>query len=127
MLRVYFLQQWYALADEALENAIYDSKAMREGTIVDAIIVVAAPSTKNKAKQRDPEMKQTQKGNQWYFGLKAHIGVDAAAAIYRKVSKASAVPTVSNGSPRWRVVNSRPHRWSVRHRAITAGSSVLES
>ncbi|TLF45928.1 IS5 family transposase [Halomonas urmiana] len=131
MLRIYFLQQWYALADEALEDAIYDSQAMRdfvgidlaiesvpdattllrfrhllekhaltqrifeeinahlaeqglfmrEGTIVDATIVAAAPSTKNQAKQRDPEMKQTKKGNQWYFGLKAHIGVDAVTGL----------------------------------------------
>ena len=66
MLRIYFLQQWYALADEALEDAIYDSQAMRDfvgidlaiESIVDATIVAAAPSTKNKDKQRDPEMKQ---------------------------------------------------------------------
>ncbi|SFU87318.1 IS5 family transposase, partial [Halomonas korlensis] len=135
MLRIYFLQQWYALADEALEDAIYDSQAMRdfvgidlavesvpdattllrfrhllekhaltqrifeeinahlaeqglfmrEGTIVDATIVAAAPSTKNQAKQRDPAMKQTKKGNQWYFGLKAHIGVDAVTGLTHSV------------------------------------------
>ncbi|MGM0694589.1 MAG: IS5 family transposase [Pseudomonadota bacterium] len=140
MLRTYFLQQWYALADEALEDAIYDSQAMRdfvgidlaiesvpdattllrfrhllekhaltqrifeeinahlaekglfmrEGTIVDATIVAAAPSTKNKAKQRDPEMKQTRKGNQWYFGLKAHIGVDAVTGLTHSVAATSA-------------------------------------
>ena len=140
MLRIYFLQQWYALADEALEDAIYDSQAMRdfvgidlavesvpdattllrfrhllekhaltqrifeeinaslaekglfmrEGTIVDATIVAAAPSTKNKAKQRDPEMKQTKKGNQWYFGLKAHIGVDAVTGLTHSVAATSA-------------------------------------
>ena len=140
MLRIYFLQQWYALADEALEDAIYDSQAMRdfvgidlaiesvpdattllrfrhllekpaltqrifeeinahlaekglfmrEGTIVDATIVAAAPSTKNKAKQRDPEMKQTRKGNQWYFGLKAHIGVDAVTGLTHSVAATSA-------------------------------------
>ena len=140
MLRIYFLQQWYALADEALEDAIYDSQAMRdfigidlaiesvpdattllrfrhllekhaltqrifeeinahlaeqglfmrEGTIVDATIVAAAPSTKNKAKQRDPEMKQTKKGNQWFFGLKAHIGVDAVTGLTHSVATTSA-------------------------------------
>jgi len=140
MLRIYFLQQWYALADEALEDAIYDSQAMRdfigldlaiesvpdattllrfrhlleqhaltqrifeeinaslaeqglfmrEGTIVDATIVAAAPSTKNQARQRDPEMKQTRKGNQWYFGLKAHIGVDAATGLTHSVTATSA-------------------------------------
>jgi IS5 family transposase len=50
---------------------------MREGTIVDATIIAAPPSVKNKANARDPDMHQTKKGNQWYFGMKAHIGVDA--------------------------------------------------
>lgn len=54
---------------------------MREGTIVDATLIAASPSTKNKAKARDPEMHQTRKGNQWYFGMKAHIGVDAASGL----------------------------------------------
>ena len=126
MLRVYFLQQWYGLADEALEDALYDSQALRsfaridlsaegvpdattllkfrrllethdlckslftainadltaqglllrEGTLVDATLIAAPPSTKNKEKKRDPEMHQTKKGNQWYFGMKAHIGAD---------------------------------------------------
>lgn len=140
ILRIYFLQQWYGLADEALEDAIYDSQAMRdfvgidlsiesvpdattllrfrhllerhsltqrifeeinatlaerglfmrEGTIVDATIIAAAPSTKNKAKQRDPAMKQTRKGNQWYFGMKAHIGVDAATGLTHSLVATSA-------------------------------------
>jgi IS5 family transposase len=131
MLRIYFLQQWYALADEALEDALYDSQAlrnfagielnrdpvpdattvlhfrhwlerhdltrvlfdevgamleergllMRQGTIVDATIIAAAPSTKNQSKTRDPEMHQTKKGNQWHFGMKAHIGVDVASGV----------------------------------------------
>jgi len=131
MLRLYFLQQWYGLADEALEDALYDSQAlrgfagielncdpvpdattvlhfrhwlekheltkslfdevsallaergllMRQGTIVDATIIAAPSSTKNKEKARDPEMHQTKKGNQWYFGMKAHLGVDAASRL----------------------------------------------
>ena len=131
MLRVYFLQQWYALADEALEDTLYDSQAMRafvgsdlvpdattllkfrhlleehaltsrvlsevnahlsekglflrEGTIVDATIIAAAPSTKNKAKARDPEMHQTKKNNAWHFGMKAHIGVDAGSGLVHTV------------------------------------------
>jgi transposase, IS5 family len=130
----------YALANEALEDAIYDSQAMRvfiggdlaiesvpdattllrfrhllekhaltqrifeeinahlaekglfmrEGSIVDATIVAAAPSTKNKAKQRDPEMKQTRKGKQYYFGMKAHIGVDAVTGLTHSVAATSA-------------------------------------
>jgi IS5 family transposase len=50
---------------------------IQTGTIVDATIIHAPSSTKNEAGKRDPEMHQTKKGNQWYFGLKAHIGVDA--------------------------------------------------
>ena len=54
---------------------------LREGTIVDATLIAAAPSTKNREKRRDPEMHQTKKGNQYYFGMKAHIGVDAASGL----------------------------------------------
>jgi transposase, IS5 family len=135
MLRMYFLQQWYGLADEALEDALYDSQALRgfaridlsadgvpdattllkfrrllethdlckglfaainadlsarglllrEGTLVDATLLAAPPSTKNKEKQRDPEMHQTRKGNQWYFGLKAHIGADRDSKLVHTV------------------------------------------
>mgnify|MGYP002649447116 CR=1 FL=1 len=136
MLRIYFLQQWYALADEALEDAIYDSQAMRdfigidlaiesvpdattllrfrhlleqhaltqrifeeinahlaeqglfmrEGTIVDATIVAAAPSTRNKARQRDPEMKQTKKDKKsskfWTVAGIVALLAAATGAIY---------------------------------------------
>jgi transposase, IS5 family len=140
MLRIYFLQQWYALADEALEDALYDSQAMRsfagidlgveavpdattllkfrhlleahnltraifaevngllserkllmrEGTIVDATIIAAPSSTKNLAKARDPEMHQAKKGNQWHFGMKAHIGADAKSGLVHTVSGTAA-------------------------------------
>lgn len=140
MLRIYFLQQWYALADEALEDAIYDSQALRtfagvdrsveavpdattllkfrhlleahdltrqifaevgallserkllmkEGTIVDATIIAAPSSTKNACKERDPEMHQTKKGNQWYFGMKAHIGADAQSGLVHSVTGTAA-------------------------------------
>jgi IS5 family transposase len=135
MLRVYFLQQWYGLADEALEDALYDSQALqqfarielagggvpdattllnfrhllethdlckglfaainadltarglllRTGTLVDATLIAAPPSTKNKEKQRDPQMHQTKKGNQWYFGMKAHIGADRDSKLVHTV------------------------------------------
>jgi transposase, IS5 family len=135
MLRIYFLQQWYGLADGALEDALYDSQALRgfagidltvvtvpeattvlnfrhwleehdltkvlfdevgamleergllmwQGTIVDATIIAAPPSTKNKSRARDPEMHQTKKGNQWHFGMKAHIGVDVASGVVHTV------------------------------------------
>jgi len=54
---------------------------LRQGTIVDATIVSAPSSTKNSTGQRDPEMHQTRKGNQWYFGMKAHVGVDAESGL----------------------------------------------
>ncbi len=135
MLRIYFLQQWYGLSDEALEDALYDSMAMRafagidlsveavpdattllkfrrmlieheltrklfdeigimlcerglmmkEGTIVDATIIEAPPSTKNADKSRDPEMHQTKKGNAWHFGMKAHVGVDASSGLVHSI------------------------------------------
>lgn len=135
MLRIYFLQQWFNLADPAVEEALYDSLAMRgfvgidlgrepapdettvcrfrhlleahdlgtrifeevhvyleakglkvaTGTIVDATIINAPSSTKNADKARDPDMHQTKKGNQWYFGMKAHIGVDSRTKIIHAV------------------------------------------
>jgi IS5 family transposase len=54
---------------------------LKEGTIVDATSIEETSSTKNKAKERDPERHQTQKGKQWFFGLKAHIGVDARTGV----------------------------------------------
>ena len=58
---------------------------MRPGTIVDATIIAALPSTKNKQKSRDPEMHQTKKGNEWHFGMKAHIGADAESGLVHTV------------------------------------------
>lgn len=54
---------------------------LKEGTLVDATIIEAPTSTKNKSGERDPEMHQTKKGNAWHFGMKAHIGVDARTGI----------------------------------------------
>jgi len=58
---------------------------VREGTIVDATILNAPSSTKNRDQQRDPEMKQTKKGNQWYFGMKAHVGTDTGKGLVHSV------------------------------------------
>jgi IS5 family transposase len=63
---------------------------MRGGTIVDATILNAPSSTKNKSKERDPEMSSTKKGNQWYFGMKAHIGVDARSGYTHTVKVTAA-------------------------------------
>ena len=135
MLRIYFLQQWFNLSDPAVEEALYDSLAMRDfvgidlgrepapdettvckfrhllekhdlglslfqevhrhlesqglkvstGTIVDASIINAPSSTKNADQKRDPDMHQTRKGKQWYFGMKAHIGVDSKTKLIHSV------------------------------------------
>lgn len=68
------------------ENNLFVSK----GTIVDATLIDAPTSTKNKDKQRDPEMHQTGKGNQWYFGMKAHIGVDSQSKLIHSVAVTAA-------------------------------------
>lgn len=60
------------------------------GTIVDATIISAPSSTKNKDKERDPEMHQTKKGNEWHFGMKMHIGVDSRSGIIHSVKSTSA-------------------------------------
>ena len=63
---------------------------LREGTIVDATIIEAPSSTKNRAGRRDPEMRQVKKGNQYHFGMKLHIGVDAATGLVHSLSVTSA-------------------------------------
>ena len=79
----------------AIMNAINDTLEqqgllLKGGTMVDATIIHAAPSTKNKAKQRDPEMHQTKKGNQWYFGMKIHVGADANSGLAHTVAVTAA-------------------------------------
>jgi len=80
----------HLLERHGLTKAIFEAVAkhlelkgemLRGGTIVDATLIAASPSTKNKARKRDPEMSSSKKGNQWYFGMKAHIGVDAASGL----------------------------------------------
>lgn len=60
------------------------------GSIVDATLIAAPSSTKNEKKERDPEMHQTKKGNQWYFGMKIHIGVDAGSGMVHTIEASSA-------------------------------------
>ena len=73
-------------------NAHLESQGLRlrEGTIVDASIIEALSSTKNRSGERDPEMRQTKKGNRWHFGMKAHIGVDADTGTVRRMSATAA-------------------------------------
>ena len=77
-------------------NAHLESQGLRlrEGTIVDASIIEAPSSTKNQSGERDPEMHQTKKGNQWLFGMKAHIGVDADTGIVHSMSPRQPMPTM---------------------------------
>jgi IS5 family transposase len=77
---------------------------LREGTIVDATLIAAPPSTKNGKRKRDPEMSSSKKGNQWHFGMKAHIGVDTAHGLVHtmeattgKVSDYSMAQTLLHG------------------------------
>lgn len=76
---------------EAVNVALEESGCMmRGGTIVDATIIQAPSSTKNAHNERDPEMKSTKKGNQYYFGMKAHIGVDAGSGYVHTLEVTSA-------------------------------------
>jgi IS5 family transposase len=83
------LLEEHNLGGEMLQtvNLHLESKGIRisQGTIVDATIIQAASSTKNQSGQRDPEMHQTQKGWQWFFGMKAHIGVDSQTKMIHSV------------------------------------------
>lgn len=63
---------------------------MRQSTIVDATLINAPSSTKNQDRARDPEMHSAKKGNPWYFGMKAHIGVDAESGLTHTVVTTSA-------------------------------------
>lgn len=68
-------------------NEVLQAKGLmlREGTVVDATLIAAPSSTKNASGERDPEMKQSKKGQQWYFGMKANIGVDAHSGLVHTV------------------------------------------
>ena len=86
---------------------------MRGGSIVDATIIAAPSSTKNASGTRDPEMHQTKKGNQWYFGMKGHIGVDAGTGYVHSVTATAANVTTWTRSPTW---SDPMTRWSRRRR-----------
>jgi transposase, IS5 family len=89
ILRFRHLLEKHDLAPRILEtvNDVLRAKGLmlRAGTVVDATLIAAPSSTKNNSGERDPEMKQSKKGNQWFFGMKAHIGVDAASGLTHTV------------------------------------------
>jgi transposase, IS5 family len=88
------LLEKHALGEQIFETvkAHLSSRGMtmRQGTIVDATLIAAPSSTKNKAGERDPEMHQTKKGNQWYYGMKVHIGVDKDSGLIHSVETTAA-------------------------------------
>jgi transposase, IS5 family len=94
ILRFRQLLERHDLAPDMLRvvNDILGAKGLllRTGTVVDATLIAAPSSTKNADGQRDPEMKQTKKGNNWYFGMKAHIGVDAQSGLVHTVAGTAA-------------------------------------
>jgi IS5 family transposase len=89
ILRFRRVLEKHKLAPKVLQtiNDLLLSKGLmlRAGTVVDATLIAAPSSTKNADGERDPEMKQSKKGNQWYFGMKAHIGVDADSGLVHTV------------------------------------------
>ncbi len=89
ILRFRHLLEQHKLAPLILQtvNELLRAKGLmlRAGTVVDATLIAAPSSTKNKTGERDPEMHQSKKGKQWYFGMKAHIGVDAESGLVHTV------------------------------------------
>jgi len=89
ILRFRRLLEEHKLAPQILGvvNDLLQGKGLmlRAGTVVDAMLISAPSSTKNASGERDPQMKQSQKGKQWYFGMKAHIGVDADSGLVHTV------------------------------------------
>jgi len=95
----------WRLFDEVHRHLVANGLKIATGTIVDATIITAPSSTKNAEKARDPEMHQTKKGNQWYFGMKAHLGVDsrtklihAAVATPANIADSTVLPDLLHGN-----------------------------
>ena len=88
-----------ALFAKVGELLLANGMRLSGGTIVDATLIAAPPSTKNKDKSRDPEMHQTKKGNEWYFGMKLHIGADSKTGLVHSASVTAANVHDSNQVP----------------------------
>jgi transposase, IS5 family len=90
ILRFRHLLEKHQLAEQlfAEVRALLEEKQLllKSGTIVDATIIAAPPSTKNAAQARDPEMRQTRKGKQWHFGMKVHVGTDRRGLVHSVVT-----------------------------------------
>ena len=103
ILRFRHLLEEHQLAEQILAtvNATLANKGLmlRQGTVVDATLIATPSSTKNSTGERDPEMYQTKKGNQWHFGMKAHIGVDAdSGQVHTVVCTAANVNDVTQSA-----------------------------
>ena len=103
ILRFRHLLEEHQLAQQILATVnaglIERGLMLKTGTVVDATLIAAPSSTKNDKGQRDPEMHQTKKGNQWHFGMKAHIGVDAdSGLVHTVVGTAANVNDVTQAS-----------------------------
>ena len=113
ILRFRHLLEQHDLCGEILMtvNLYLESKGIRisTGTIVDATIIHAPSSTKNESGQRDPEMHQTKKGKQWFFGAKAHIGVDSKETVVHTVITSAA--SVADNRCRPTYCTARSARW----------------
>ena len=82
---------------EAVAEYLEARALLRGGTIVDATLIAASPSTKNEAGKRDPQMHSSKKGNQWYFGMKAHVGVDAISGLVHTSTLLCSCSNVTGG------------------------------
>lgn len=90
MLKIHFLQHWYNLSDPQMEDAIYDRNSFQKFLEIDMMKEKAPSSTKNVSGKRDPEMGSTKKGNNWYFGMKAHTGTDKESGLVHTLEVSSA-------------------------------------
>src|SRR6202162_520432 len=101
---------------------------LKSGTIVDATIIAAPPSTKNEQKARDPEMHQTKKGKDWHFGMKAHIGADRHGLVHSlsttaaNVSDITQMPELLHGEER-EVFGDQAY-WSEAHRQTALAEGI---
>jgi IS5 family transposase len=102
ILQFRHLLEKHELAGQILEtvNTLLRNKwrLLKAGTVVDATLIAAPSSTKNVGGERDPEMHQTKKGNQWYFGMKAHLGADAASGLVHRGTAANVHDVVEANS-----------------------------
>ena len=102
ILRFRHLLEEHALSPKILQVINFKLAAhgllLKTGTVVDATLIAASSSTKNRSGERDPEMHQTKKGNQWHFGMKAHIGVNAdSGLVHTVIGTAANVNDVTQG------------------------------